>query len=90
VGEAPERVRERQEEEHGVAAVFRIRAHVDRRGDQVLVREHAAFGRAGRPGRVDERSEIVFLDLPCSGLERVGVRARVRAAFGLELGQLRE
>ena len=86
VRESAEGVRERQEEQDGVAAVLEVRAHVDRGGDEVLVREHAALRRPRRAGGVDERSEIVLLDLARGRVERVRMLGRVRATLGLELG----
>ena len=54
------------------------------------MREHAALRRAGRAGGVDERAEVVLLDVAAGVVERARMRGGVFAAFGLERRQLVE
>jgi hypothetical protein len=90
VHEAPERVRERQEEQDRVAPVLEVRLHAQGGGDEILVREHAALRRAGRAGGVDQGGEVFLLHVAPCGLDRTRVGRRVRAALGLERGELVE
>ena len=80
VDDAREAVREREEEQDGVGLVLEVVVHTERSRHEVLVRQHAALRRAGRPRRVDERRDVVLAD-----------RLRlVRAGAALELGEVVE
>ena len=90
VGETPEAVRQRQEEEDDVAVVLEPALDAHCGGDEVLVRQHAALRRARRAGRVDQRAEVAFGDLGGGCFGRIGMLVAVGPAFGFELGQLVE
>ena len=73
-------VRQREvEEHHVVGVVVRLLHPVDdaRHHVVVAVREHAALGRPGRPGRVDDREEVVLGDRGRRVVEGGRIRCRV-------------
>ena len=82
VHEPPEVVCERQVEEQDVAREEEVLDLVDPSDHLVVVpvEDHAGLGRAGRPGRVDEREEVVVADLGARLVQGARVSRCVLAA----------
>ena len=78
-------VREREVEQHDVVRPVVRRLHLvddGRHLEVVAVREHAALGRAGRPGRVDDRVEVVLGDARGRVVERGRIGCREVVPMG--------
>ena len=80
LGHPRERVGEREEQVDGQrprSSSSRSRVHLDR-GQQLGVGDHAALGRPGRPGRVDDRGDVVGPRRPARSVD-VAVELAPRA-----------